>query len=191
MYRILLVEDDAAIAATIKTTLDGWGYQAHCVAGFDTVMQEFDAFAPHLVLMDLNLPFRGGYHWCAEMRRKSHLPIVFISSTADNMSLVTAIHQGADDFIAKPFDLNVLVAKVQVLLRRSYDFAAELDTLSYRGAVLHRATGRLQLGEQSLELTGNEQKSSSCCWRPKAGWCHGRKSCGICGRTSALWTTTP
>ena len=123
MYKILIVEDDPAIAGVLKRHLATWGWEAECVADFSDVLAEFVAFDPQLVLLDISLPFYNGYHWCAEMRRVSKVPVIFISSAADNMNIVMAINMGGDDFIAKPFDLSVLIAKIQALLRRSYDFA--------------------------------------------------------------------
>lgn len=156
MYRILIVEDDPTIAGVIERELAGWGYQVKQVADFARVMSDFEAFNPQLVLLDLSLPFRGGHYWCAEIRKTSKVPVVFISSSGDKMSLVTAIHQGGDDFIAKPFDLQVLVAKVQALLRRSYDFAAATDLLSHAGVLLNLSDASVHIKEQKVELTRNE-----------------------------------
>lgn len=124
MYRILIVEDDRGIAGAIKAQAEMWNLEAVCAENFRDVLGEFARVQPHLVLLDITLPFFNGYHWCSEIRRLSNVPIIFISSAADNMNIVMAMSMGADDFIAKPFDGSVLMAKVQALLRRSYDFAA-------------------------------------------------------------------
>ena len=136
MYRILLVEDDPGIAQAVCAHLRQWELDARCVQNFHTVMEEFTAFDPQLVLLDISLPFFNGYHWCTQIRAVSQVPVVFLSSASENMNIVMAMNMGADDFIAKPFDLDVLTAKVQALLRRTYDFAPAEPVLSHRGAVL-------------------------------------------------------
>lgn len=122
MYRILIVEDDRGIAEAVKTQAEMWNLQARCVQNFRCVLDEFTQFDPHLVLMDITLPFFNGYHWCSQIRLVSKVPIIFISSASDNMNIIMAMNMGADDFIAKPFDGSVLMAKVNALLRRTYDF---------------------------------------------------------------------
>ena len=117
MYRILIVEDDAVIASAMKKGLEVWGYEVECVSDFKNVLSDFARIDPQLVLLDISLPFYNGYHWCGEIRKFSKVPIMFISSASDNMNIVMAMNMGGDDFIAKPFDLNVLTAKVQALLR--------------------------------------------------------------------------
>ena len=121
-------------------------------------MEEFAAFAPHLVLLDIGLPFRNGYHWCGEIRQVSRAPIIFLSSASDNMNIVMAMNMGGDDFIAKPFDLEVLAAKIQALLRRTYDFGASAPLLECRGAVLDTGDNTLRYEGQKLELSRNEYR---------------------------------
>ena len=157
-YRILIVEDDKGIAEALENCLAAWGMEARSVQDFCRVMAEFAAFAPHLVLMDITLPFMGGYHWCREIRRVSAVPIIFISSASDNMNIVMAINMGADDFIAKPFDLTVLVAKVQALLRRTYDFSYGTDILEHKGVILNLSDCSLMYQENKLDLTKNEHR---------------------------------
>lgn len=123
MYRILIVEDDPSMADVIRRQMEAWGNQVSVVKDFQNVLQAFTEFDPHLVLLDIMLPFYNGYYWCTEIRKISDVPVIFISSASDNMNLVMAINMGGDDFIAKPFDLNVLNAKVQAILRRTYDLA--------------------------------------------------------------------
>lgn len=158
MYRILIVEDDMAIARAMQRQISLWGLEARCARNFQDIMEEFREFDPHLVLLDILLPFFGGYHWCSEIRRTSRVPIVFISSASDNMNIVMAMNMGGDDFIAKPFDLNVLMAKLQALLRRAYDFGAAPETLEHRGAVLNLADATFTYREQRVELTRNEYR---------------------------------
>lgn len=150
------MEDDPTITQVLERQLEKWGYQPGHVEDFTRVVEEFVRFQPHLVLMDLSLPFYNGFHWCGELRRLSKVPILFLSSAGDSMNLVMAVSLGADDFIAKPFDLEVLTAKIQALLRRAYSFGARSDLLEHRGAVLNCSDATLLYGEQRLELTKNE-----------------------------------
>ena len=157
-YRILIVEDDEVIARVIREHLAGWGYTVRTAAEFDRILSEFAAFDPQLVLLDTSLPFFNGYHWCSEIRKISKVPIVFISSAADNMNLIMAVNMGGDDFLSKPFELSVLTAKVQALLRRTYDFGPSAHLLECGGAVLNASDGTLRVGDQVVELTRNEWK---------------------------------
>ena len=136
MYRIFLVEDDETIARLIKKHLEKWEYEVSTVQDFGNVLGEFAACDPQLVLLDIRLPFYNGYHWCTQIRQVSKVPIIFLSSVSDNMNIVMAMNMGADDFIPKPFDLEVLTAKVQALLRRSYDFAGSSSMLEHKGMLL-------------------------------------------------------
>ena len=156
MYRIFMVEDDEMIARTVKKHLEKWDYEVHIVSDFSNVMAEFAAFDPQLVLMDIRLPFYNGYHWCTEIRKLSKVPVIFLSSTADNMNIVMAVNMGADDFIAKPFDLEVLAAKVQALLRRAYSFGKASGILEHCGAILNPGSGILSWNGEQVELTRNE-----------------------------------
>lgn len=158
MYKIFLVEDDAVIAAAVERHIASWGWEARRARDFTKVLEEFTAFSPHLVLLDIGLPFRNGYHWCGEIRRLSRVPIIFLSSASDNMNIVMAMNMGGDDFIAKPFDLDVLTAKVQALLRRTYDFGAQAPLLECRGAVLDTGDNTLSYSGQKLELSRNEYR---------------------------------
>jgi two-component system response regulator protein BraR/BceR len=133
MYRILIVEDDLTIAKIIKDTLCKWDFEAEIVSDFRNVVEEVIKFDPHLVLLDVFLPFFNGYHWCGEIRKFSKVPVIFISSAGDGMNIVMAVNMGGDDFIVKPFDLNVLIAKVRALIRRTYAFHEKQNVLEYRG----------------------------------------------------------
>ncbi|MEG0376850.1 MAG: response regulator transcription factor [Eubacterium sp.] len=158
MYKIMIVEDDKTIADILGRHLKKWGYLVHRVTDFDTVLQQFSEVKPHAILLDIALPFFDGYHWCREIRRRSQVPIIFISSAAEDMNLVMAIHMGGDDFVAKPFSLEVVTAKLQALLRRTYSFGSEPNILEHGGITLNRDNGVLSFGEESLELTKNEFK---------------------------------
>lgn len=158
MYKIFIVEDDTVIAAAVAGHIASWGWEARTVTDFTHVIEEFSAFAPHLVLLDIGLPFRNGYHWCGELRRLSKVPVIFLSSASDNMNIVMAMSMGGDDFIPKPFDLDVLTAKIQALLRRTYDFGAAAPLLECRGAVLDTGDNTLRYQGRKLELTRNEYR---------------------------------
>lgn len=158
MYRIYLVEDDQIIADTIAQKLSAWGFTVKCTEDFSNVMGEFVAFQPHLVLLDITLPFYNGYHWCQEIRRVSRVPILFLSSAAENINIVMAINMGADDFISKPFDLSVLLAKVQAALRRAYDYQGESHLIEHNGAVFNSLDCTVVYKGQRAELTKNETR---------------------------------
>ena len=158
MYRILIVEDDPGIAEAVARQAALWELKARCVKDFRNVLGEFRDFAPHLVVLDISLPFFNGYHWCTEIRRLSRVPILFLSSASDNMNIVMAMNLGADDFIAKPFDSSVLMAKLQALLRRAYDFSQAAPVLECRGAVLNTGDNTLSFEGQAISLTKNEYR---------------------------------
>jgi DNA-binding response OmpR family regulator len=157
MYRIFIVEDDAVIAAAIKKKIEAWGLEARCAEDFRNILAEFSEFDPQLALLDISLPFFNGYHWCGEIRKVSKVPIVFISSASDNMNIVMAMNMGGDDFIAKPFDLNVLTAKIQAVLRRTYDFVGQTAILEHRGAILN-SDASLSYNGEHIELTKNDYR---------------------------------
>lgn len=156
MYKIFMVEDDEIIARSIREHLQAWNYDVCCVEDFSNVVAEFVRFDPQLVLMDITLPFFNGYHWCSEIRKISKVPVIFLSSAADNMNIVMAVNMGADDFIPKPFDLEVLTVKIQAMLRRSYDFAGTGSMLEHKGAILNLNETTLTYQEQKIELTKNK-----------------------------------
>lgn len=152
------MEDDETIARLIKKHLEKWEYEVSTVQDFGNVLGEFAACDPQLVLLDIRLPFYNGYHWCTQIRQVSKVPIIFLSSVSDNMNIVMAMNMGADDFIPKPFDLEVLTAKVQALLRRSYDFAGSSSMLEHKGMLLNLSDATILYQEQKVELTKNELK---------------------------------
>lgn len=190
MHRIFIVEDDAAIAAALQKHLTTWGFDVRCAEDFRNVLAECTAFDPQLVLLDITLPFYNGYHWCQELRRVSNVPVVFISSASDNMNIVMAMNMGGDDFIAKPFDLNVLLAKIQAILRRTYDFAAPAPTLEHRGAVLNTADASLTYQGQRIELTKTTIASCRRSSSARAASSAARRSWKSSGRRTASWTKT-
>ena len=129
MFKILIVEDDRIIARTLASHLSKWDYETRCADDFKNILDEFLRFDPQLVLLDIMLPFFNGFHWCQEIRKVSEVPIIFLSSANDNMNIVMAMNMGGDEFIEKPFDLNVVTAKVQAMLRRSYAFQGAVNVM--------------------------------------------------------------
>lgn len=158
MYRLLIVEDDHGIAEGVREQAEAWDITARIVTDFHNVMAEFSRFDPHIVLLDISLPFFNGYHWCGEIRRVSNVPVIFISSAADNMNMIMAMNMGADDFIAKPFDGSVLIAKIQALLRRTYDFAPSVPVLEHKGAMLNTGDGSFLYKNEKIPLSKNEYR---------------------------------
>ena len=158
MYKIFIVEDDKGISDGIVNCLGNWGMEGRAVSDFMKVIEEVNEYEPHLIIMDITLPYMGGYHWCQEIRKTSSVPIIFISSATDNMNIIMAINMGADDFIAKPFDQSVLIAKVTALLRRTYDFSQASATLEVAGAVLNTNNNTLTYNGTEIDLARNEYR---------------------------------
>ncbi|MCI8978554.1 MAG: response regulator transcription factor [Lachnospiraceae bacterium] len=156
MYKILIVEDDNTISNQICKYLSGWGYESACVENLENILPEFISFAPQLVLLDIGLPFYNGYYWCGEIRKISQVPVVFVSSASDNMNIVMAMNMGGDDFIVKPFDLEVLLAKVQAILRRTYSFQNQSSVMEHGNVILNLTDMSLLYQGTKLELSKNE-----------------------------------
>lgn len=156
MHKILLVEDDEVIRQQVKKILEQWGYEVVLVEDFMEVLSIFVKVEPHLVLMDIGLPLFNGYHWCQEIRKVSKVPIMFLSSRDQAMDIVMAINMGGDDFVTKPFDQNVLLAKIQGLLRRSYEFGKDQSLLEYMGVILNLKAMDLVYQGEVVSLTKNE-----------------------------------
>lgn len=158
MADIFIVEDDPVIAREMDNFLTSWGHNVKFAQDFKNVTAEFADFNPQLVLLDISLPFFNGYCRCREIRKLSDVPIIFISSAADNMNIVTAVNMGGDDFLAKPFDLSVLNAKVQAILRRTYELSGAGNLKEHRGAVLNKQSAAVSYRGKSAELTKNEYR---------------------------------
>ena len=156
MYRIFLVEDDHALAQELRRQLQQYGNEVCIVSDFRAVPEEIQAYDPHLVLMDIMLPYQNGYHWTAEIRKFSTVPIVFLSSASDGMNIVMAINMGGDDFISKRVEPMVLNAKVQAVLRRAYEMLGSAGAMEFCGAVLNLNDNSVSVGGERVELTKNE-----------------------------------
>lgn len=158
MHKIMIVEDDPSISNSIKKHLEKWGYQADCACDFHEIFSYFLKTEPHLVILDITLPFFDGYHWCRQIREVSQVPIIFLSSAGENMNIIMAMNMGADDFISKPFDLDVLTAKIQALLRRTYSFSKDYSILTFHDVLLNLMDSTLSFRDQKIPLTKNELK---------------------------------
>jgi len=159
MFKILIVEDDNKIAEIILENLKRWGYEGLLIENFSNIFEEFVRYCPNLVLLDINLPSYDGYYWCNKMRQVSKIPIIFISSRNTSMDIIMAVNMGGDDFIAKPFSLDVLMAKVSAVLRRTYSYVdSSTDLIEHNGAILNFNDYSLLYKEQKRELTKNEFK---------------------------------
>lgn len=158
MYKVFIAEDDDSIASAIAERLKTWDFEVFRSENYRDILADFEEFSPHIVLLDISLPFYNGFHWCGEIRRVSKCPVVFISSASDNLNIITAMNMGGDDFIAKPFDLSVLIAKIQAILRRTYDFAENIGVIEHKGAVLNTADATLTAFGERIELTKNEYR---------------------------------
>lgn len=162
MYRILIVEDDSTIAEALKRHLEGWDHETVIAEDFKNIMAEFTRLEPDLVLLDIGLPFYNGFYWCSQIRQVSDVPIIFISSASDNMNIVMAMNMGGDEFIEKPFDLHVVTAKVQAILRRAYSYRGSASLMEYRGCILNLADATVTYQNRKTDLTKNEFKIFQC-----------------------------
>ena len=158
MYKIMIIEDDITIAKTIKEHLCKWDYDVMYITDFKNVTEQLIRFEPQLILLDIMLPYFNGFYWCSEIRKISKVPIIFISSAGDNMNIVMAMNMGGDDFISKPFDLNVLTAKVGALIRRTYAFQGQVNVIEHKGVILNLSDATLTYKNQKIELTKNDYR---------------------------------
>lgn len=158
MYKIMVIEDDLTIAKAIKAHLSKWDYDVIYITDFKNIIEQFIRFDPQIVLLDIMLPFYNGFYWCSEIRKISKVPVMFISSASDNMNIVMAMNMGGDDFIAKPFDLNVLTAKLGALIRRTYSMRGQINIIEHNGVVLNLSDTTLTYKNQKIELTKNDYK---------------------------------
>ena len=159
MYKVLIIEDDITISSIIEDNLNKWGFKPLRITDFEDILSNYISFEPHLVLMDINLPYYDGFYWCAKIREMSNIPIMFISSRDTDSDKIRAISQGGDDYIEKPFSMDLLIAKIQATLRRAYSYSDQgLNVLQHRDMILN--VERLQVfnSEREIELTRNECK---------------------------------
>lgn len=155
-YKILIVEDDTTIGKKMKSHLEKWAYKVTLASDFQDILGEVTAISPDLILMDITLPYYNGFYWCAEIRKLFKIPIVFISSADDNMNIVMAMDMGGDDFIAKPFDLAVLTAKIGAIIRRSYSYAGQVNVIEHNGAILNLLDATISYQGKKTDFSKNE-----------------------------------
>lgn len=160
-YTIFIVEDDETIAALVRDALARWGFHAVCAEDFSDIIGEFRRVRPDLVLLDISLPFFNGYYWCSLIRKESNAPILFLSSHDQNADVVMAVNMGADDYIIKPFSIDVLVAKVNAMMRRAYDYFVETSVLHAGEVALNLSDASLTYQDKRVELTKNETRMLS------------------------------
>ncbi len=159
MYKILIIEDDKALCNNIKEGISKWGFEGISINSFENILEELIALKPHLVIMDINLPYYDGFYWCKKIRSISKVPIIFLSSRDSNMDIVMAVNMGGDDYITKPFSMDVLLAKIQALLRRTYSYGERTDEIiESQGVILNINNGILTYSGINIELTKNEFK---------------------------------
>lgn len=158
MYKIMIIEDDDSLAGMMRKQIEAWGNEVFLVKDFQKVIEEFKEIDPQLVLLDIMLPFYNGYHWCSEIRKFSNVPVMFVSSASDNMNIVMAMNMGGDDFITKPIDLNVLMAKIQAMLRRAYDMSGTMNVIECDGVILNLNDESFTFEDKKIELTKNEYR---------------------------------
>lgn len=159
MAKIMIVEDERTIRNILVEELRKGHFETVSTTDFTQVLEEFKRELPHLVLLDIYLPVFDGYYWCQKIREVSKVPIIFISSRNTNMDMITAMNMGADDYITKPFQMDVLIAKVNALLRRSYNYS-EIgnEVMSYNGITLNVDNGNMEINGQTVELSKNEYR---------------------------------
>ncbi|EOT49508.1 MULTISPECIES: two-component system response regulator SapR [Enterococcus] len=159
MAKIMIVEDEKVIRELISEELEKWQFETYGTTDFQKVFDDFQQEQPQLVLLDINLPVFDGYYWCQKIREISKVPIIFISSRNTNMDMIMAMNMGADDFVTKPFDLDVLVAKINALLRRSYNYVeASQETLSHNELVLNVDNSSVEIKGELVDLSKNEYR---------------------------------
>ena len=158
MKEILLVEDDLDLARELSLALNKWGFTVYRIERFDNILKEFLEKKPMLVIMDVNLPYFDGFYWCEKIRDISKVPIIFLSSRDSNMDVIMGINNGGDDYITKPFSVEVLISKINALLRRSYDYVSSDSLLYYDDIILDTEKCILKREDKSIELTKNELK---------------------------------
>ena len=158
MFKIFVVDDSKIISEKLKEELEKWGFEIILVDDFEKVIDIFKKENPDLVVMDIGLPYYDGYFWTRKIRDLSNVPIIFLSSKEDTMNKIMAMEMGADDFVSKPFDLDLLIAKIKALLRRTYDYKDNLDRLELRGLVLDLKSMTVSFCDKSIDLSKNEFK---------------------------------
>lgn len=159
MAKIMVVEDEEIIRQLIMEELEKWKFETFGTTDFNQVFSDFEREEPQLVLLDINLPVLDGYYWCQKIREVSKVPIIFISSRNTNMDMIMAMNMGADDFVTKPFQIDVLIAKINALLRRSYNYTElSSEMMSHNGITLNVDNGSMEINGEIIDLSKNEYR---------------------------------
>ncbi|KHD34909.1 transcriptional regulator [Clostridium acetobutylicum] len=159
MYRIMIIEDEEKIRNIIKKSLEKWSFEAYAVEDFNDIFEQFVKVKPNLVLMDINLPVCDGFYWCSKIRNISKVPVIFLSSRSSNMDVVMAVNMGGDDYITKPFSIEILMAKINAILRRTYSYSeTEMDAIEFKDVIISLKNNTVYYNENTIELTKNEFK---------------------------------
>lgn len=156
MVKIMLIEDETTVAELLAKALRKWQFNVQVVSDFTTIDRQVSAGHPQLILLDINLPVYDGYYWMQKIRNFSQVPVIFISSRDTDADKIMAMNLGGDDYIQKPFDLDVLIAKVNAMLRRTYQYNDDTMELSHNGVSLNIQTREVYVGEQEITLSTNE-----------------------------------
>ncbi|WP_262121479.1 response regulator transcription factor [Anaerococcus sp. Marseille-Q5996] len=154
--KVYVVEDDDVILKALKKFLQNWSYEVHVADDFSSVYEKFLKVNPDLVLLDVSLPFFNGYYWCEQIRKSSNVPIIFISSADENLNKIMAMNMGADDYITKPFDLELLLAKIKAILRRTFEYSESTNNISYKDVIIDRDRMLLKFANEEISLSKNE-----------------------------------
>ncbi|MEI5991187.1 two-component system response regulator SapR [Enterococcus crotali] len=159
MAKIMIIEDETTIRELISEELQKWQFDTFGTTDFNHVLEDFQREDPQLVLLDINLPVFDGYYWCQKIREISKIPIIFISSRNTNMDMIMAMNMGADDFVTKPFQIDVLIAKINALLRRSYNYSeVGSEIMSHNGITLNVDNGSMEINGEVIDLSKNEYR---------------------------------
>lgn len=192
MAKIMIVEDESVIRQLIMEELGKWQFETFGTTDFEKVFTDFEAEEPQLILLDINLPIFDGYYWCQKIREVSKVPIIFISSRNTNMDMIMAMNMGADDFVTKPFEIDVLIAKINALLRRSYNYAQNSsETLIHKELTLNVDNSSVTVNEEVIDLSKNEYRLLYILMKITARFFPEKNYCGLYGMTSALWMIIP
>lgn len=158
MLKLMIIEDDVALAKELCLSLRKLHYNAVAVEQFDNILQEFITQKPQLVLLDINLPYHDGFYWCSQLRQISKVPVIYISSRNDDNDKIMAIAQGGDDYVEKPFRMELLKAKIEAILRRTYEYQVKERIFLNTKLCFDSHTQSLYFADEEIELTKSERR---------------------------------
>ena len=158
MKKVLIIEDDLDLALEMKRTLEHWQFDVRLTKAFNQIIETFLEYEPMIIILDINLPFFDGFYWCKKIRQISTVPIIFLSSRDSNLDLMMAIHHGGDDYLTKPISSDILVTKINAIMRRTYDYVSNSNLVYLDNLVVDFEKGTLKHNNKTLELTKNEMR---------------------------------